>query len=169
LIEQFSLALTKARDQDAVTRRKGSRTTESDSGSMGIAPLQKLHNLAVWLRSSSLHQDIWRDNVGLQLGIDNATRWSSWHHILGNAIKKKAQISQFLIDFDQELTEYQLDRSEWDLLQKTYSFLGVMAAATKAAEGRRSSISQSLELMDIMLIHFEQQKVSSILLRLYIL
>ena len=141
---------------------------EPNSGWMGIAPLQKLHNLAVWLRSSSLHQDIWRDNVGLQLGIDNTTRWSSWHHILGNAIKKKAQISQFLIDFDQELIEYQLEGSEWDFLQKTYSFLGVMAAATKAAEGRRSSISQSLELMDIMLVHFEQQKVSLALSRPHI-
>lgn len=161
VVEQFTIALDEAREQGLSQKRKNGMAMDLDSGWTGIAPLQKLHKLAVWLRSSSLHQDAWRDHVGLQLGIDNATRWSSWHQVLGNAIKRKAQISQFLIEFDQELVDYQLDGVEWDLLQKTHSFLGVMAAATKAAEGRRSSISQSLELMDIMLLHFEQQKVST--------
>ena len=40
----------------------------------GVAALQKLHHLAVWIRSSPLHSDRWREVVGQNLGIDNATR-----------------------------------------------------------------------------------------------
>jgi len=64
------------------SRRRGSRASrgsEGDefSGIQDIPTLRKLHDLAVWLRSSSLHADIWDDDVGLRLGIDNRTRWSS--------------------------------------------------------------------------------------------
>jgi hypothetical protein len=50
---------------------------EEHAGWQGISTLQKLHNLAVWLRSSSIQSDMWRGTVGISLGTDNATRWSS--------------------------------------------------------------------------------------------
>jgi hypothetical protein len=39
--------------------------------------MRKLHNIAVWLRNSSIHSDLWEDRVSLRLGIDNDTRWNS--------------------------------------------------------------------------------------------
>ena len=129
------------------------------SGWQGIPALCKLHNIAVWLRSSSLHSDNWRDAVGLSLGIDNATRWSSWYKVIDNAMKKKQQINQFLIDHDIELDDNVLNGSDWDLLGKTHAFLQPFTLATLYAEGKRSSVTQSLVLTDALLLHYEQAKV----------
>lgn len=59
--------------------RRGSQSSQGSileelSGIQNIPALRKLHNLAVWLRKSTLHMDAWRDSVGIQLGIDNQTR-----------------------------------------------------------------------------------------------
>jgi hypothetical protein len=134
-------------------------TDEDYTGWQGIPALQKLHNLAVWLRSSSLHSDSWRDAVGLSLGIDNATRWSSWYKVIDNAIRKKVQINQFLLEHDRELEDTVLSGSDWDLLAKTHAFLEPFASATLYAEGKCSSVSQSLFLMDALLFHYESAKV----------
>jgi hypothetical protein len=133
-------------------------TEEEYAGWQGIPALQKLHNLAVWLRSSSIHSDQWRGTVGLSLGIDNATRWSSWYHVIDNAIKKKNRIIQFLHEHDRELDDNRLNSSDWDLLTKTHAFLEPFSAATLYAEGKCSSIGQSLALMDALLCHYERAK-----------
>jgi hypothetical protein len=61
----------------------------------GIPALARLHALAVYIRTSALHNDQWYDAVGKQLGIDNITIWSSWHRVITIALKKKPQIIQF--------------------------------------------------------------------------
>ncbi|KAG6996750.1 hypothetical protein FocnCong_v014989 [Fusarium oxysporum f. sp. conglutinans] len=131
---------------------------EDNTGWQGIPALQKLHNLAVWLRSSSLHSDSWRDAVGLSLGIDNATRWSSWYRVIDNAIRKKVQMNQFLLEHGREFENTVLSGSNWDLLAKTHAFLEPFASATLYAEGKCSSVSQSLFLMDSLLFHYESAK-----------
>ncbi|KAJ4077856.1 hypothetical protein NW769_015272 [Fusarium oxysporum] len=131
---------------------------EDYTGWQGIPALQKLHNLAVWLRSSLLHSDSWRDAVGLSLGIDNATRWSSWYRVIDNAIRKKVQMNQFLLEHGREFENTVLSGSDWDLLAKTHAFLEPFASATLYAEGKSSSVSQSLFLMDSLLFHYESAK-----------
>jgi hypothetical protein len=44
------------------------------SAIQNIPALQKLHRLAVWLRSSSIHANLRDKEVGIPLGIDNLTR-----------------------------------------------------------------------------------------------
>ncbi|ENH65032.1 Putative AC9 transposase [Fusarium oxysporum f. sp. cubense race 1] len=66
---------------------------------------------------------LWDDEVGLRLGIDNETRWSSWYHVLDKLFKKKAQIVQFMHENEQILGENRLTAADWDLLQKAYLFL----------------------------------------------
>jgi hypothetical protein len=73
-------------------RRRGSRgsqgsAAEEFSGVQKMPTLRKLHDLAVWLRSSSLHADLWDDNVGLRLGIYNRTQWSSWYMVIDRSIE----------------------------------------------------------------------------------
>jgi hypothetical protein len=51
--------------------------TPTDGGWSGIAPLKKLHNIAVSLRASVILYQSWKSAVGLVLGIDNVTRWNS--------------------------------------------------------------------------------------------
>ncbi|KAF4334810.1 Tfo1 transposase [Fusarium beomiforme] len=92
---------------------------EDHTGWQGIPALQKLHNLAVWLRSSSLHSDSWRDAVGLSLGFDNATRWSSWYKVIDNAIRnnsicrgKCSSVSQSLFLMDSLLFHYESAKAQ---------------------------------------------------------
>ncbi|KAG7424490.1 hypothetical protein Forpi1262_v014510 [Fusarium oxysporum f. sp. raphani] len=100
MVDHFAatLAETISQQEEPVLQGKRPKSTakasqktginEDYTGWQGVPALQKLHNLAVWLRSSSLHSDSWRDAVGLSLGIDNATRWSSWYKVIDNAIRK---------------------------------------------------------------------------------
>ena len=159
LVEDFAIRLAEPSQPEDPTKRatkvKAKGVDESYAGWQGIQPLQKLHSLAIWLRSSAIHSDSWRSAVGLSLGIDNATRWSSWYKVLHNAIRKKSQITQFLFNHDQELADAMLTSSDWDLLEKTHQFLEPFASATLYAEGNCSSVSQSLILMDALLLHYE--------------
>jgi hypothetical protein len=129
------------------------------SGWQGISSLRKLHNIAVWLRKSSLHDDKWRDTVGIQLGIDNATRWNSWYTLLEKTIRKKAQINQFFLIFGDDLGDDVLDDDDWQLLTSTHRFLQVFQKATLKAEGDGASIADTLRLMDLLLKHYEQARV----------
>ena len=135
----------------------GSKEKDPD-GYEGIAPLQTLHKLAVWLRSSALHMDLWRRDVGLNLGIDNATRWSSWFKVLDNAIRKKPQIIGFLLEHDKDLGDIKLSGSDWELLSKIRQFLKPYAKGTLLAQTDKASAFESLLIMDILLSHYESMK-----------
>ena len=131
---------------------------ESSDGWEGIPPLQTLHKLAVWLRSSSLHMDLWRREVGLSLGIDNATRWSSWYHVIGNALKKRTQINEFLLMHHEELGGIQLSGSDWELLSKTHAVLDPFASGTLLGEQAKASAHDALVVMDGLLLFYEEFK-----------
>ena len=148
IVESFASALSEAtaaeteefvrpakRTKVAVKPSQRIITEEKHTGWQGISTLQKLHNLATWLRSSSIYSDQWRETVGISLGIDNTTRWSSWYHVIDNAMKRKNQIIQFMHEHDQELHGNLLNSSDWDLLGKTHTFLEPFSAATLYGEG----------------------------------
>jgi hAT family C-terminal dimerisation region len=128
------------------------------SGWQGIPALSKLHAIAVWVRSSSHHSDAWRDDVGMALGIDNTTRWSSWYKVIDVAIKMQDRITLFLSKHDTDLNDNTPTSSDWELLRKTHTFLQPFTKATLWAEGAMSSISQSLRIMDALLLHCENAK-----------
>ncbi|KAI8411020.1 hypothetical protein FOFC_07614 [Fusarium oxysporum] len=127
-IETFSTALNK-------NTPSGPDTTvdhvSEENGWEGINALQKLHHLAVWIGSSPIHSDNWREAVGCSHGIDNATRWSSWYKVISVALDKKAQIVQFML-----FTE-----------------------ATLITEGDKASLCSTQRLMDGLLSHFEKAKI----------
>jgi hypothetical protein len=97
--------------------------------------------------------------VGLRLGIDNRTRWSSWYQVIDRAIRKKDKIQSFTSDHEEAIGDNRLLARDWELLGKAHTFLQPFASATLYAEGDDSSISQSLTLMDMLLLHYEEQKV----------
>ncbi len=78
---------------------------------------------------------------------------------MDNTLRKKAEIVQFMTDHEVALGDNRLTASDWDLLGKTYRFLQPFAKSTLYAECRKSSISQSLVLMDALLSHYEKQRV----------
>lgn len=166
VLESFTnnLATISIHQEEPATRSKKRQSAvvvlhEKDlTGWQGIPALAKLHSLAVWLRSSAIHSDQWDADVGLRLGIDNVTRWNSWYKVIDNALKKKTNIIEFLLQHDDELGDTCLSGSDWDMLTKTHMFLEPFASATLYAEGSLSSVSQTLPLMDALLLHYEQAK-----------
>lgn len=176
LLTQFSEALasrqrleasltTRSRGEpEPKRRRRGSQASQASAledfeGVQGLIPLRKLHGIALWLRNSAIHANLWDDAVGLRLGIDNATRWSSWYTLISNALKKKKEINQFMNDHEAAIGEDRFIASDWDFLAKAHAFLEPFASSTLYAEGAKSSISQSLALMDALLLHYEEARV----------
>jgi hypothetical protein len=80
--------------------------------------------------------------------------------MLGKALRKKAVITEFLMDNEWDLDGNCLTAADWDLIGKAHLFLQPFAAATLYAEGDNISIASTLILMDALLRHYEQQKVS---------
>ncbi|KAL9563898.1 hypothetical protein ACKAV7_011933 [Fusarium commune] len=123
-----------------------------------IPAMRKLHNIAVWLRNSSIHSDLWEDRVSLRLGIDNDTRWNSWYKLIDNLIRRQSQIKQFLLDYDKEINYNILNSSDWDYLERSHRFLHLFASVTLWAEGKNSTLSQILTIMGGLLRHYEKNK-----------
>jgi hypothetical protein len=126
-----------------------------------VPALRKLHRIGLWLRNSPIHSDAWDERIKLRLGIDNDTRWNSWHRMIDNLIRKKQQVKQFLLDYDKALGDNILTSSDWDYLEKTHAFLQPFTSTTLWAQGVAATLSQNLMIMDILLRHYEQKKVSS--------
>jgi hypothetical protein len=98
--------------------------------------------------------------VGITLGIDNDTRWSSWFQVIKRANKKRDEIKDFIAKHD-ECEPFRLQNRDWDILERTEEFLSVFNSGTLWVEGHKASLSQSLEMMDVILTYFEDQKVVS--------
>jgi hypothetical protein len=62
-------------------------------------------------------------------------------------------------DHEEAIGDNRLLVGDWELLGKAHTFLQPFASATLYAEGDDSSISQSLMLMDMLLLHYEEQQV----------
>ncbi|PVH91390.1 hypothetical protein DM02DRAFT_545889, partial [Periconia macrospinosa] len=107
-----------------------------------------------------IHQGLWDRAIGLRLGIDNRTRWSSWYQVIARASKKMDNIKSFMTDHEDILGDNRLQSNDWDILEKAAHFLEPFASATLYAEKDKSSVAQSLELMDLLLTRYEEQKVS---------
>jgi hypothetical protein len=166
LFTKFSLTLSSNGSVDEAGGRKTWRATlktgtqrQEFSGIGRLPALEQLHDLGIWLHRSSQRDKDWMIAVGLQLGIDNMTRWSSWYMFIDKALRKQSAIKVFMVDHDHELDGIKLTTEDWDILSKIRKFLQPFAGATLYAQTDKSSIGQSLELMDVLLHHYEQQKV----------
>lgn len=174
LFDRFSLILSSNNSKDDTRGRKTWRATAKGRGSrqasqdpqhqdfdgIGRLPaLEKLHDLGIWIHRSPQRDKDWLEAIGIQIGIDNMTRWSSWYLFIDKALRKQSEIKVFLVDHEDDLNGIKLTAEDWDILSKAHSFLQPFAGATLYAEGDKSSIGQSLEIMDVLLYHYEQEKV----------
>lgn len=124
-----------------------------------MGPLGKLHNIAVFIRSSTVHSDAWQRLAGRALGIDNVTRWNSWYMLLRTALEKKDKLMVFQQERHKALGDDSLTQDDWDVLKLTADFLQPFWQATLAQQKSWSSLDQLLYHMDILLKHFEDAKV----------
>ncbi|KGQ09268.1 Putative AC transposase [Beauveria bassiana D1-5] len=61
-----------------------------------ILSSSKLHNIAVFIRNSTIRNDAWDDVAGKALGLDSITRWNFWFKLLDAAIRQEGAMSIFL-------------------------------------------------------------------------
>jgi hypothetical protein len=130
------------------------------AGWSGITPLRKLHSIAVTLRSSAILHSSFKEEVGVCLGIDNDTRWNSWFKVIDTAIAKRPKIVNWLAKNSSHFGANSLDVEDWELLGKTHSFLQPFNQATLMTEKRDSSLSQAIMVMDALMLHFKESRVS---------
>lgn len=114
-------------DQKSHDRRKKRHDT---AGWRSIGPMGKLHNIAVFIRNSTVHNDAWDDIAGKALGIDNITRWNSWFRLLDAAISQEGPLSIFLNQYHKELEGDILTHDDWQVLKMTHEFLQPFHQAT---------------------------------------
>jgi hypothetical protein len=149
-----------AQVQQRNNKGKHRRVPEDQAGWRSMGPLGKLHNIAVFIRSSTVHSDAWQRLAGRALGIDNATRWNSWYILLRTALEKKDKLMVFQQEHHKALGEDCLTQDDWDVLRLTADFLQPFWQATLAQQKKWSSLDQLLYHMDILLKHFEDSKVN---------
>ncbi|KAK2676667.1 hypothetical protein RAB80_008853 [Fusarium oxysporum f. sp. vasinfectum] len=138
----------------------GRRNRRNDTaGWRSIGPMGKLHNIAVFIRNSTVRNDAWDDIAGKALGIDNITRWNSWFKLLDAAISQEGPLSIFLNQYHEELEDDILTHDDWQVLKMTHEFLQPFYQATLEQQMEWASIDQVLENMDILFLQFENAKV----------
>ncbi|EKG09371.1 Ribonuclease H-like protein [Macrophomina phaseolina MS6] len=140
------------------SKGKQRKVPEDQSGWRSMGPLGKLHNIAVYIRSSTVHSDAWERLAGDALGIDNATRWNSWYMLLRTALEKKDKVMVFQQEHHKALGDDSLTQDDWDVLRLTADFLQPFWQATQAQQKKWSSLDQLLYQMDILFKHFEDAK-----------
>lgn len=136
---------------------------EDAAGWRSVGPLGKLHNIAVFIRNSTIHNDAWEEIAENALGLDNITRWNSWFKLLDAAVRQEGSISIFLNQFHSELEDDILLHEDWQVVKMTHEFLQPFHQATMEQQMEWSSIDQVLENMDILFKQFEDAKVCTLL------
>ncbi|KAH7464982.1 hypothetical protein FOMA001_g17010 [Fusarium oxysporum f. sp. matthiolae] len=165
-LQAFLLQLARTLCRPQLNRRKmrrmihGRRNKRNDTaGWRSIGPMGKLHNIAVFIRNSTVRNDAWDDIAGKALGIDNITRWNSWFKLLDAAISQEGPLSIFLNQYHEELEDDILTHDDWQVLKMTHEFLQPFYQATLEQQMEWASIDQVLENMDILFLQFENAKV----------
>ncbi|KJZ68331.1 hypothetical protein HIM_12278 [Hirsutella minnesotensis 3608] len=145
---------------ESTPRTHAKRRKRNDTaGWRSIGPMGKLHNIAVFIRNSTIHNDAWDDIAGKALGIDNITRWNSWFKLLDAAISQEGPLSVFVNQYHRELEDDILTHDDWQVLKMTHEFLQPFHQATMEQQMAWASIDQVLENMDILFVQFEDAKV----------
>ena len=151
---------TQTASDEAVLERIKRRRKVKDFEGWGATPaLKKLHELAVWLRTSTRHADLWREAIGITLGINNNTRWTSWYKVIDRAICNKEKIMLFIVKHGHALGDNILIFNNWELLGQTHVILQFIYQSMLVVKGDTASLQQSLMTMDALLSFFEDKKV----------
>lgn len=131
----------------------------NEAGWQSIGALGSLHNIAVYIRSSTILTDEWEALAGKLLGIDNVTRWNSWYKLISLAVEKQDALNKFCQKHHRALGDAVLSAGDWETLTMTLEFLQPFSQATLTQEANWSSLDQALWTMDILFKHYEEAKV----------
>jgi hypothetical protein len=109
-----------------------------------LGPLGKLHNIAIFIRSSVPRNNDFNTMAGRGLPLDNSTRWNSWYQMLEVAIEKNSAIDNYCKKHFSDLKEDYLSPEDWMFLGNVARFLKAFKRATLATEGGKAMIDRVL-------------------------
>lgn len=147
----------------ALRSSRNKRKKKNDfAGWRSIGALGKLHNIAVYIRTSNILSDYWYQlSPNLKLGIDNATRWNSWYLLIKRAVSKRSEIMEICRRHKKDFGDGKdiLTEEEWEQLEDTEEFLQPFYQATLEGQSEFASLDQALFFMDVLFKHFEEARV----------
>jgi hypothetical protein len=122
--------------------------------------LGKLHNIVIYIKSSSSRTAAFVAQAGKRIPLDNRTRWNSWFSMLERAVQLEKHID-FYLKSNADLKEDCLDTEDWLQLRTIYAFLGKFKEFTKQLESNSSDISQVLPVLLHVRLWIEAHKAVS--------
>lgn len=125
--------------------------------------LGKLHNIVVFVqRSPQRIAEFLEYSQGKRLERDNSTRWNSWAHMIGCALRPNVRraIRIFCQEHQGELKADILDADEWSHVEGVYKILHILEQTTLDAEGSFSTLGKVIMTMDFLLKLFEDIRQS---------
>jgi len=111
----------KQRSADERSGKKDKVLAAAEWRKMG--PLGQLHNLVVFIRSSTTRYQDFKAKAGRSIPLDNDTRWNSWWLMIHVALRKKTAIMEFVDDNYAECKDDWLSRDQWQELKEMHDFL----------------------------------------------
>lgn len=124
-----------------------------------LGPLGKLHNLVIWIHSSTRLYQAWIRLTGRMIPRDNDTRWNSWWLMIHVALELRKEMNNFVQDhwLEDEIKEDYLDPNDWQELIELHDFLQPFWEITQGTQFDISSLDQALSAMDFLHLHFTSQ------------
>ncbi|KJZ70117.1 hypothetical protein HIM_10487 [Hirsutella minnesotensis 3608] len=119
--------------------------------------LGMLHNLVVWIRSSSQRYQSFLRVSGRMISQDNSTRWNSWFVMISVALQLRKHINSFIDDYYNE-SDIRLDYlhpEHWQELQEIHDFLHPFYEITKDTQWDDSSLDEVICSMDFLVTHYK--------------
>jgi hypothetical protein len=115
-------------EQEGAVERAETVTTWRQYGALGM-----LHNLVVWIRSSSQRYQAFLKVAGRMIPQDNSTGWNSWYLMIHVAITLRKEINSFIDDhyMEGDIKLDYLHPEHWQELQEIHNFLQPCYEITK--------------------------------------
>jgi hypothetical protein len=168
VVQAFLFGNNQEATEEAI-RQIGVLSHQEQTGSQGrlqtaaewrkLGPLGKLHNLVIWIHSSTKLYQAWLRLAGRIIPRDNDTRWNSWWLMIHVAFEFRKELNNFVQDhwIDDEIQEDYLDPNDWQELGELRDFLRPFWEITQGARFDISSLDQALSAMDFLHLHFTSQ------------
>ena len=140
------------KEQEGVVERAETATAWRQYGALGM-----LHNLVVWIRSSTQRYQAFLLAAGRMIPQDNSTRWNSWYRMIHVAIGLRKELNSFVDDRYSE-SDVKLDYlhpEHWQELQKIRDFLQPFYEITKDTQWDKTSLDEVICSMDFLVTHYK--------------
>jgi hypothetical protein len=140
------------KEQEGVVERAETAAAWRQYGALGM-----LHNLVVWIRSSTQRYQAFMQAAGRMIPQDNSTRWNSWYRMIHTAIVLRKELNSFMDDryLENDIKLDYLHPEHWQELQEIQDFLQPFYEITKDTQWDKTSLDEVICSMDFLVTHYK--------------